>query len=149
MQQRTMNHSMSEPGLNGARGFALPEMLIGVAIIAIVCAFAFMRTATAEKSVRLANAQREFAGYPALITALLVSILLLVAGGALLATTSRTTMTTFDASAEEQAYYGAEAGLQATPTFDNLRGFKRVRRGAILLMDVSGRAKEPVDPAIA
>src|SRR4051812_34728860 len=50
----------------------------------------------------------------ALITMLLVSMLLLVAGGALVVSTSMTAQTTFDATAEAQAYYGAEAGLQST-----------------------------------
>ena len=50
----------------------------------------------------------------ALITMLLVSTLLLVAGGALSISTSMTAQTSFDLTAEAQAYYGAEAGLQAT-----------------------------------
>jgi Tfp pilus assembly protein PilX len=49
----------------------------------------------------------------ALITMLLVSMLLLVAGGALVVSTSMTAQTSFDSTAEAQAYYGAEAGLQA------------------------------------
>ena len=49
----------------------------------------------------------------ALITSLLISTLLLVAGGALIQITSMSTANTVDATAETQAYYGAEAGLQA------------------------------------
>ena len=50
----------------------------------------------------------------ALVTTLLISMLLLAAGGMLLLTTSSTGVNTFDASAETQAYYAAEAGIQAT-----------------------------------
>lgn len=50
----------------------------------------------------------------ALVTTLLISMLLLAAGGMLLLTTSSTGVSTFDASAEMQAYYGAEAGVQET-----------------------------------
>jgi hypothetical protein len=50
----------------------------------------------------------------ALITTLLISMLLLAAGGMLLLTTANTGVNTFDSSAELQAYYGAEAGVQAT-----------------------------------
>jgi hypothetical protein len=47
----------------------------------------------------------------ALLTALLVSTLLLAAGGALLLTTSMTSTTAVDSTAEAQAYYAAEAGI--------------------------------------
>lgn len=50
----------------------------------------------------------------ALITTLLITMLLLAAGGMLLLITSSTAVNTFDASAEMQAYYGAEAGVQET-----------------------------------
>jgi hypothetical protein len=50
----------------------------------------------------------------ALITTLLIATLVLAAGGALILTTSTSTTTTIDATAEMQAYYGAEAGLQQT-----------------------------------
>lgn len=50
----------------------------------------------------------------ALITVLMMSALLLTAGGALILTTSLAGTNTVDAAAEMQAYYGAEAGLQAT-----------------------------------
>lgn len=56
----------------------------------------------------------------ALITSLLVSTLLLIAGGALILTTSLTATNAIDSTAEAQAYYAAEAGLQAT--LDILRG---------------------------
>lgn len=48
----------------------------------------------------------------ALITSLLVAALVLAAGGALILTTGMSTTTSVDATAEMQAYYGAEAGLQ-------------------------------------
>lgn len=50
----------------------------------------------------------------ALITTLLISMLLLAAGGMLLLTTASTGVNTFDSSAELQAYYAAEAGVQET-----------------------------------
>lgn len=56
----------------------------------------------------------------ALISTLLYSTLLLGAGGTLIVTTSMTTTTTIDSTAEMQAYYGAEAGLQST--LNTLRG---------------------------
>ena len=52
----------------------------------------------------------------ALITALLVSMLLLTAGGALLFTTAMTAANAVDSTAEAQAYYAADAGLQAALT---------------------------------
>lgn len=48
----------------------------------------------------------------ALITTLMIATLVLAAGGALILTTSTSTTTSIDATAEMQAYYGAEAGLQ-------------------------------------
>ncbi|HUE83649.1 MAG TPA: hypothetical protein VMM84_16230 [Pyrinomonadaceae bacterium] len=50
----------------------------------------------------------------ALISTLLFSALLLTAGGMLILTTSMTGINTFDSASELQAYYGAEAGVQAT-----------------------------------
>lgn len=50
----------------------------------------------------------------ALVTTLLISALLLTAGGMLILTTAMSGTNTVDAAAEMQAYYGAEAGLQAT-----------------------------------
>ena len=49
----------------------------------------------------------------ALVTALLMTTLLLVAGGALIITSSMATTTAADSTAEMQAYYAAEAGLEA------------------------------------
>lgn len=50
----------------------------------------------------------------ALITTLMIAAMVLTAGGLLLLTSSMTASGTVDAAAEMQAYYGAEAGLQAT-----------------------------------
>jgi Tfp pilus assembly protein PilX len=50
----------------------------------------------------------------ALITVMLISILLLLAGGALIMVTSISASNAADATAESQAYYAAESGLQAT-----------------------------------
>lgn len=49
----------------------------------------------------------------ALVTVLLVSMLMLTAGGALVMTTSMSVGNAVDATAEVQAYYAAEAGLQS------------------------------------
>lgn len=50
----------------------------------------------------------------ALITTLMISTLLLTAGGALILTTAMATTNSYDSTSETQAYYAAEAGLQAT-----------------------------------
>ena len=50
----------------------------------------------------------------ALITVLFFSVLLLAAGGALIMTTSLSATNAVEATAETQAYYAAEAGMQAT-----------------------------------
>jgi type II secretory pathway pseudopilin PulG len=49
----------------------------------------------------------------ALVTALMVAMLLLAAGGALVATAGMSASNAVDATAEAQAYYAADAGLQA------------------------------------
>lgn len=49
----------------------------------------------------------------ALVTALLVAMLLLAAGGALIASTGMAASNAVDSTAEVQAYYAADAGLQA------------------------------------
>ena len=49
----------------------------------------------------------------ALVVSLLISMILLVAGGALIQVTSMSAANAIDSTAETQAYYGAEAGLQA------------------------------------
>jgi hypothetical protein len=50
----------------------------------------------------------------ALLTVLLFSVLVLAAGGALIMTTALSATNAGDATAETQAYYAAEAGMQAT-----------------------------------
>ena len=52
----------------------------------------------------------------ALVTALLVAMLMLAAGGALIATAGMTAGNAVDSTAEAQAYYAADAGLQAAMT---------------------------------
>ena len=56
----------------------------------------------------------------ALVISLLVAMVLLVAGGALIQVTSLSAANAIDATAETQAYYAAEAGLQAA--LNALRG---------------------------
>jgi hypothetical protein len=68
-----------------------------------------MKNAT---SVRLADARPAERG-AALISALLISLMLLLAGGALIVTTAMSASNAADATAEAQAYYAAEAGLQS------------------------------------
>lgn len=75
----------------------------------------------------------------ALITTLLISMLLLAAGGALIVSTSMTTSNTYDSTAETQAYYSAEAGLQAA--LNVLRG--RVTLSNPLRIDTTKAATEP------
>src|ERR687884_2207814 len=50
----------------------------------------------------------------ALVSVLLISMLLLAAGGALILTTAMSATNSIDSTAESQAYYAAQAGLQAT-----------------------------------
>jgi hypothetical protein len=52
----------------------------------------------------------------ALITTLLLSTMLLAVGGVLILTSTATVTTSIDSTAEMQAYYGAESGLQAATT---------------------------------
>src|SRR5437588_5016728 len=56
----------------------------------------------------------------ALLSVLMTSAMLMAAGGALILATSMATRTAVDATAEMQAYYSAEAGLQ--DTLNVLRG---------------------------
>src|SRR5712691_3451083 len=66
-----------------------------------------------QNNLALSNRRRTERG-AALVTTLMLSALLLTAGGMLILTTTMTGLNTIDATAESQAYYGAEAGLQAT-----------------------------------
>jgi hypothetical protein len=72
------------------------------------------------------TAERDGERGAALITALLISTLLLLAGGALIVKTSGSVAVSFGSTAEMQAYYSAEAGLQAA--LNVLRG--NVQNGA-------------------
>lgn len=66
-----------------------------------------------QNNLALSNQRRTERG-AALVMTLMLSALLLTAGGMLILTTTMTGLNTIDAEAESQAYYGAEAGLQAT-----------------------------------
>src|SRR4051812_31194632 len=44
-------------------GYTIPQLLITVAVIAIVCAFALMGISSARANIRLSNSVRQFAGY--------------------------------------------------------------------------------------
>ncbi|HEY0730317.1 MAG TPA: hypothetical protein VGD38_19685, partial [Pyrinomonadaceae bacterium] len=63
----------------------------------------------------------------ALLTVLLLSTLLLGAGSTLILVSAMSTRTAIDSTAEMQAYYGAEGGLQAT--LNVLRGNVSPRTG--------------------
>jgi hypothetical protein len=64
----------------------------------------------------------------ALVSTLLISTLLLRGGAALIMTTAMTATTSYDANAEMQAYYSAEAGLQTALRI--LRGNKALEAGS-------------------
>jgi hypothetical protein len=68
----------------------------------------------------------------ALITTLMIATLVLAAGGALILSTNMSATTAVDSTAEMQAYYGAEAGLQQA---------LNVLRGNIASHDVAGSPK--------
>ena len=70
----------------------------------------------------------------ALVTTLMISALVLTAGGILILTTSMAGTNTVDTVSEAQAYYGAEAGLQAT--LNVLRG--RVLPNPLFVPNPSG-----------
>jgi hypothetical protein len=67
---------------------------------------------TSEMKNMMSNRKNERGA--ALVSMLLLSMLLLTAGGALIMTTTLTATNAIDSTAEMQAYYGAEAGLQST-----------------------------------
>ena len=62
---KTRNHSHSQPALrpSGERGVSIVEMLIIVAMIGVVTAFAVTQIARAQRSMRLTNSAREFIGW--------------------------------------------------------------------------------------
>lgn len=70
--------------------------------------------ATSETQVSQRKRNRERGA--ALVTALMVSMLILALGSTLLLTTTMSATNAIDATAEMQAYYAAEAGLQASLT---------------------------------
>lgn len=74
----------------------------------------------------------------ALVTILLLSTLLLLAGGALIVKTSGAVGVAYDGTAETEAYYAAEAGMQAAlnvmrGNHENAAGDKATFRNAVLL----------------
>ena len=81
----------------------------------------------------------------ALLTMLMISMLLLAAGGALVMTTGMSNTTAIDSTAEIQAYYGSEAGLQAA--LNVLRG--NVSPGAGLAANTKIGFRSAVTPAVA
>jgi hypothetical protein len=74
--------------------------------------FSFERFKQMKKSHKQ-DARRRGERGAALVTTLLMSALLLSAGGALILTTTMSATTAADSTAEMQAYYAAEAGLEA------------------------------------
>jgi Tfp pilus assembly protein PilX len=82
-------------------------------------------------SINKKNARSNERG-AALITTLMIATLVLAAGGALVLTTGMSATNSIDATAEMQAYYGAEAGLQQA---------LNVLRGNVASHDVVGTPK--------
>ncbi|MEO7971364.1 MAG: hypothetical protein ABI698_08700, partial [bacterium] len=82
-------------------------------------------------SIKKKNARSNERG-AALITTLMIATLVLAAGGALVLTTGMSATNSIDATAEMQAYYGAEAGLQQA---------LNVLRGNVASHDVAGTPK--------
>src|SRR5688572_8202701 len=82
------------------------------------------RTTSLEIAMNIQNAQNERRDKSqrgaALITVLMMSTLMLATGGALVLVTGLSSRTAIDATAEMQAYYSAEAGVQ--DTLNILRG---------------------------
>jgi hypothetical protein len=72
--------------------------------------------------MKIHNVKKNLSGErgAALLSVLMISALLLAAGGALLLITGMSVRTAVDSTAEMQAYYGAEAGLEAS--LNALRG---------------------------
>src|SRR5215210_7186920 len=68
-----------------------------------------------SKPSQITRGRRDERG-AALVMSLLVAMLLLAAGGALIATAGMTVSNAVDATSESQAYYAADAGLQAALT---------------------------------
>lgn len=81
----------------------------------------------------------------ALITSLLVATALLIAGGALIQITSMSATNAIDSTAEAQAYYGAEAGLQAA--LNALRGNATHTASALPSGMTTINFRNAVDPA--
>lgn len=79
-----------------------------------------------ETEVNLPDSRRGERG-AALVTVLFISTLLLAAGGALILVTGMATKTAVDSTAEMQAYYSAEAGVQSA--LNVLRGNVAPRTG--------------------
>jgi Tfp pilus assembly protein PilX len=74
----------------------------------------FRAASTRRTNPHRAIEQRDGERGAALVTVLMISMLLLTAGVVLVLTTAMGSTNTVDATSEMQAYYGAEAGLQAT-----------------------------------
>lgn len=66
------------------------------------------------REIKSLTSERKNERGAALVSVLLLSMLLLIAGGALVLTTTMSATNAIDSTAEMQAYYGAEAGLQST-----------------------------------
>ncbi|HEV2860312.1 MAG TPA: hypothetical protein VGX48_04840 [Pyrinomonadaceae bacterium] len=71
-----------------------------------------MQTNESQKTEKAARGRRDTERGAALITVVLISTLLLAAGGALILVTATSASNAADATAEAQAYYAAEAGIQ-------------------------------------
>lgn len=63
MKERNNSRSQKTLRQSGERGISIAELLIVVAMIGVVTAFAVMQIAGAQRSMRLTNSAREFMGW--------------------------------------------------------------------------------------
>ena len=63
MTERNKNHSRRTARQSNERGISIVELIIVIAMIGVVTAFAVMKIAAAQRAARLTNASREFIGW--------------------------------------------------------------------------------------
>ena len=63
MEEQSIDCCVADPGKSGERGISIVELLIVVAMIAVVTAFAVTQIAGAQRAMRLTNSAREFTSW--------------------------------------------------------------------------------------